>query len=440
MRTDDFSEIKPQETSDGIPDVVQAEEADSFEDFDGQPSGGKTLGELFRDNPFVKIGLVAVGAVVVVTAFVMFGGGSGDENKSNVGMKINQREAPGQETSQAYTDAINDVNQQRYEQALNSGGSTMPIPTSTPDAPQAPQPEAPPVTIEDPLAGWRSTSQNTPPQQPSQIDPLPPAIPPDANGQYPTAPYGTPIPQGPDPAAVDALAQAMQQQMNGILQKHQISGSQIIQVTDAKAYLQPEGSGGEDGRGGADEQPEIVEILVPAGTIVYAQTLTEANSDAPGPVLARISNGPLKGSRILGTFDTREEVLTLNFNTVVVKGVSQSINAIAIDPATTLPAVATEVDHRYWKRFVLPAAARFIQGMGDAIAQREQTVTVNNGTTVSSTPDLDTKQELAAGLAEGTSEIADQLDNIASQTRVLVKVHAGTSIGILFLEPVLKEN
>ncbi len=168
--------------------------------------------------------------------------------------------------------------------------------------------------------------------------------------------------------------------------------------------------------------------------------MTEANSDAPGPVLARISNGPLKGNKIIGTFEENEEYLTLNFNTIVVKGVSQSVNAVALDPKTTLPAVATEVDHRYFKRFIMPAAARFIQGMGDAIAQREQSVTVNNGTTTSTQADLKPREELAAGLAEGTQEIADQLEEIGQNTKVLVKVHAGTPIGILFLEPVTKEN
>ncbi|MBU6234881.1 MAG: DotG/IcmE/VirB10 family protein [Alphaproteobacteria bacterium] len=439
MRTDDFEEIKPQDTDDGIPDVVQAEhERDVFDEFDAPPEGtksGKSLGDIFRDNPFIKIAIVAVGIVSVLVAFVMFGGSGDDKNKSQVGTAVNEREAPGQETSQAYTDAIKEVNEQRYEQAVNQGTSTMPIQTNTPDVPAVPEPAEPPASLEDPLADWRASSQEAPPQQAADAGPPPPVI--NGNGM-PIAP----VAQGPDPAAVDALAQAMSQQMSTILQKHNISGPQIIKVTDGDKYinsLQPQMTDGAMA-GAATSEAAPVEILIPAGTIVYAQTLTEANSDSPGPVLARITNGPLKGSKVLGTFEATEELLTLNFNTVVVKGISQSVNAVALDPKTTLPAVATEVDHRYLRRFILPAAARFIEGMGNAIAQKEQTVTVNNGTTVSSQSDLNTKEELAAGLAEGTSEMAQQLDDMASDTKVLVRVHAGTPIGLLFLEPVLKEN
>ncbi|NBX67194.1 MAG: hypothetical protein EBQ96_09385 [Proteobacteria bacterium] len=435
MRTDDFDEIQPQDTSDGIPDVVQSEQIqDSFDEFDNPPEnkdGGKSLGSLLRDNPFIKIALVAVGIVAVIVAFVMFGG-SKENEKSDVGVAVKEREAPGQETSESYREAVNEVNQQRLETALQTGDSTMPIPTATPEIPNTtPAPEEPPVNLDDPLADWRASAQNTGPQQPAQPTAPEPVI---GGSQYPVT---APTAQGPDPAAVDALAQAMSSQMNSILQKHEITGPQIIQVTNIDKYLEPANAEGGDN---PNTEPKEVEILVPAGTIVYAQTLTEANTDAPGPVLARISNGPLKGNKIIGTFDKNEEFLTLNFNTVVVKGVSQSVNAVALDPKTTLPAVATEVDHRYLRRFVLPAAARFIQGMGDAIAQREQTVTVNNGTTTSSQADLKPREELAAGLAEGTQELADQLDQMGEDTKVMIKVHAGTPIGILFLEPVTKEN
>lgn len=439
MRTDDFDDIQPQDTSDGIPDVVEAEQIkDSFDEFDNPPQndkGGKSLGDLLRDNPFIKIAIVAVGVVAVIAAFVMFGG-SEEETKSEVGSAIEEREAPGQETSEAYREAVNEVNQQRLEQAMQTGDSTMPIQTATPDLPPVtPQPEEPPVNLDDPLADWRASSQNTGQQQP--IDAQQPGQQQAVIGnQYPTA---IATAQGPDPAAVDALAQAMSGQMDSILQKHAINGPQILQVTNAKQYMDTLNPPPTEDPTGAEVQKEV-EILVPAGTIVYAQTLTEANTDAPGPVLARISNGPLKGNKIIGTFEENEEFLTLNFNTVVVKGVSQSVNAVALDPKTTLPAVATEVDHRYFRRFILPAAARFIEGMGEAIAQREQTVTVNNGTTTSSQADLKPREELAAGLSDGASEIADQLDDMGQNTKVMVKVHAGTPIGILFLEPVTKET
>jgi intracellular multiplication protein IcmE len=436
MRTDDFDEMKPQDTDGGMPDAVQVE-ADGFGDFDQDESSksGKSLGDVFRDNPFIKIVLVGAGVVAVVIALFTFGGSSKKENVSEVGTAVNESVAPGQETSEAYRNAVEDINQQRLENAVQTGQSAIPIPTASPDASSVlPETDAPDIAIEDPLDGWRAQAQ-----APVQTGEPQPVLDPSAQALNPQPVQAA----GPDPAAVGALSQAMAAQMQSILDKHGISGSQVMEVTainQTGAGADASGAGSA-ASAGADVPVEEVEIIVPAGTIAYAQTLTEANSDTPGPVLARIASGPLAGSRILGSFEQSEEYLTLNFNTVVVKGISQSVNAVALDPKTTLPAVATEVDHRYWRRFILPAAARFIEGMGDAISQREQTdVTVNGDTVTSSKPDLKPREELAAGLSEGTSEIGDQLTDIADETKVLVKVHAGTPIGILFLEPVTREK
>lgn len=436
MRTDDFDEIKPQDTSGGIPDVVEAEEADEFSNFDGgSGQGGKSLGELFSDNPILKIALVGVGVVAVVTALFMFGGSSKKADLSDIGSVVNEGEAPGKVTSETYRNAVDDKNQQSLENALRTGQSAIPIPTASPESGAVnPQPEEPPVALEDPLDGWRAAAQS-----PVQKTPDPVLNRPAASGQVPARQA-----LGPDPAAVDALSQAMAAQMKAILDKHAINGSQIIQVTSLEKETSTSAASSSDSAGNVDvasTQEQEVEILIPAGTIAYAQTLTEANSDAPGPVLARIASGPLAGSRILGSFQQSEEYLTLNFNTVVVNGVSHPVNAVALDPKTTLPAVASEVDHRYWRRFILPAAARFIQGMADAISQREQTsVSVSGDTVTSSKPDLKPKEELAAGLSDGTGEVADELRQMGTDTKILVKVHAGTPVGILFLEPVLKED
>lgn len=447
MRTDDFEDIKPQDTSDGTPDIVEVEEGDGFSEFDS-PSGkgGKSLGELFRDNPIFKIVLIVIVVGGLVAAFLIFGG-RGDAPKSEVGSAVDAREAPGQQTSEDYRNAVDEVNQQRLEQAQRNGESTIPIQTAGPDSTNVNGlNEEPPVTIDDPLKDYRFGAQTNGANQPIDPNALQPVLtngPNQQNGQQQQQAV-----MGPDPAAVDALAQAMSEQMRGILGKHEIRSAQIISVTDMRALREAKAAALKNsgttaagaGSNGvtADEPP--VEIIIPAGTIVYAQTLTEANSDAPGPVLARLASGPLAGSRILGTFDNTEEYLTLNFNTIVVKGISQSVNAVALDPKTTLPAVATDIDHKYMTRFVLPAAASFIEGMGDAIAQHEQTVTVNNGTTSTSQSDLNTKQEVASALADSTSKISESLDSQASQAKIGVKVRSGTPIGILFLEPVVKEQ
>jgi intracellular multiplication protein IcmE len=243
--------------------------------------------------------------------------------------------------------------------------------------------------------------------------------------------------------AVQALSETMSAQMQSILDSRtqpktvqhksvtspdwldQLNEQEEAEKAAAEAAPAPEGPG------------QV--ILVPAGEIYYAQFLTEANSDVPGPVLAQIVSGPLKGSRILGEFKVEEELMTLTFNTVVVDGVSIGIDAIALDPDTTLPAMATDVDHRYLKRIVLPMAAAFVEGMASAIAESGRTtITVTGETVAEETEETTNEQEVSAGVEEAGQELREILDEMADSTEVLVRVEAGTPFGLLFLAPVIQ--
>ena len=183
-------------------------------------------------------------------------------------------------------------------------------------------------------------------------------------------------------------------------------------------------------------------ILVPAGDIEYAQLVLEANSDVDGsPVLAYLASGPLSGSKLLGKFEVKDEYLVLTFNTIVTDGIAQSINAVALDPDTTLPALATDVDHHYLTRIILPAAAAFISGFSGAVGDSgSTTVTVDGGAAVESSLAKDSRQEIFKGLEEAGNKISEIIDDKAKNTDPTVKVAAGTPMGILFLEPVTDEN
>lgn len=446
MKKDEFDNVNPDDSAfDGADDFADNSSdfggSDGFDSFDDQPAkggSGNSLGEIWRNNPLIKFGAIGFGVVALIIIVRAFAGGP-EAPKSSVGTALKQGEAPGGKTTEAYRDAIDNVNEQRLEQALRQGTSSIPIPTAgTTTAVGQPIDETPPVVLEDPLANWRAAAQ-TPArtQDPQRL----PANTIGANTSYqPANAQQAEIPQamGPSPEAVGQLSSAMSQQMQSILGAHEIRAPRVMAVTAADYYTRDK-QGEQDGSGSGSNSETVEEIIVPAGTIVYAQMLTEANTDAPGPVLARISSGALNGNRILGTFANTESFITLDFNTVVIEGVSHSIKAIAIDPKTTLPAVATEVDRRYFTRFVLPAAASFIEGLGGAIAQRESTTVVVDGSVVtSSTRKLNTREELAAGLEEGTRVIARDLQREADRVQPLIKVHAGTPVGILFLEPVVK--
>jgi intracellular multiplication protein IcmE len=187
----------------------------------------------------------------------------------------------------------------------------------------------------------------------------------------------------------------------------------------------------------AAAQEPTLEVLLEPGRIEYAQLVTEANTDSPGPVLAVLASGPLAGSRVIGTFSASTEYITLTFNSIVVDGKALSTSAIALDPATSKPGVITEIDQKYFTRIILPAAAAFIEGIGGAIAESgSTTVSAGEGTTTSSENDLDARQEFFKGVEEASGKVSEILDENGQAAEPMLRVAAGTHIGLLFVQPV----
>ncbi len=403
-------------------DLISAEQFDDtagFEEFQNK----NTLGDLWRNNPLVKIGTLLAVLAVVVGGVILFGGKKPDMPPSQLSRANEVTEAPGSApVSETYKQAVEEYNLQAVEQAISNRESALPVPTT-------PQLDRIPVvqevqSEEDPLERWRMMQEER--RRADQVQPAPQAPPVDTGRQQ----------------AVGNLAGAMSKQMEADLDVQKLQGPQRKSITSVE-YLDRLA---EEEQMAAlaqaqDQQPEQLplEILVPAGTIEYAQLITEATTDAPGPVLAEVVSGPLRGSRIIGAFQATDEYLVLNFNVVVVDGVSQPASAVALDPEDAKPGVITEVDNRYFKRVVLPAAAAFVEGLGDAISESGTTTITISGDTVSeSEEDKSNDQEVASGVTEAGEKLADILDEEAERTRPLLRVAAGTPVGVLFLQPVIK--
>ncbi len=399
-----------------------------FEEFDTTNKG--SLGDLWTNNPMLKLGVVGVGLIVVIAGLIIFGGKK-EETKSVIGQGSQGKELPGGELSPDMTKRIEESNEQGYRQAQGTGTSFVPISTNTATGSGTLTGEAQPDPIDDPLTEWRNRDRNQlikeerQPGDPIDLEPIDAVQPEQVILQ-------------PDPEMIASLAGAMANQMERILAQHNVSGPRHLAVTPVSFLNSGDGSGADDDSGDADEDTEIpMEVLVPAGTVVYAQTLTEANTDAPGPVLAQILSGPLKGSRILGGFSETDRFLVISFDQVVYKGESISVDAVALDVDTTLTGVATDIDRRYFKRVVLPAAAAFIEGFGSAVAETGgTTVSVEGETVTTQTEDLDTREELFKGVEEATKQIGEFMEEEAERTQVMIKVAAGTPVGILFVAPV----
>lgn len=413
-------------------DLMDFEPEGDFSEFEDDKSA-TSLGQTVKNNPLIKIVLVVVGLVVVIGGVMMFGGEKAEAPRSSVGAPNDIKETPGtKELTPLMNEAMEEYNQQRIQEAVNQGSSVMPVPIDPPKTFLPAPSDA--ATTEDPLQRWRLMQEErlkvqreqeqlqVQSQQSGQNDP--------ANQQ-----------------AVQQMAASMSAKMSEILSSAPARTISYMKVTEDKTQaggVGAAGAGGALGPGGAMANREPLEVVIQAGQILYAQLLNEANSYVKGPIIALLAQGPFSGSRVLGSFEKKEELLVMRFNTLVTKeGFSVPITAYAMDPDTTLVGMATEVDHRYWKRVILPAAAEFIQGVGEAIADSgsNTSVTVNGGSTaVEQNNDFDTREELAKGVENAFEKVGDILDDEGSDTEIRVIVKAGTPLGLLFMESVTKQS
>jgi intracellular multiplication protein IcmE len=185
-------------------------------------------------------------------------------------------------------------------------------------------------------------------------------------------------------------------------------------------------------------RPLPPQVLVPAGRGVYAHTVLAVNSDTGGPIVLQADTGSIAGDRIIGSFGRAgsSDLLVVKVTSVVHNGQSIPVDGVVIAPDTMETAVATSVDQHYLSRFLLPAAAAFIQGLGQAIATTSNTQTVLSpfgGATYSTQLNLDQQVGVGAGVA--AARIGNALNQAAPRSAT-VNLAANASVGIMFLTSV----
>jgi len=405
-----------------------------FDDFSKKGS----LGDMWKNNPMVKIGVILAGLAVVGGALVLFGGPEEKETPSTIATRGNDvNEAPGSsEVSSTMKDSIEETNLQRAEDALRKEESAVPMPYEPPKG-QLPVPAETP-SGEDPLDRWKRMQEERVRQQETLKQARAPS---DKTKQVDTK---TP--------AINAMAKSMSAQMQSMLKTQKIDGPKNKNITDVKFLEEVE----ENKRKKIEENnmraqaaqaqsavddDQVEDIILPAGTIEYGQSVIEANTDAPGPVMAQIISGPLRGSRVIGSFTSTDDYITLNFNTIVIDGIDYPIEAVAIDPNTTLPGMVTEIDHRYFKRIILPMAAEFVTGFADALSESGTTsVYISDSSVTQSSSNKSSEQEVASGVSEAGDKLSEILDEEAENTKPMLRLASGTPMGILFIAPVTDTN
>ena len=181
----------------------------------------------------------------------------------------------------------------------------------------------------------------------------------------------------------------------------------------------------------------ILSDAIPAGEIFYAVMITEVNSDEPGPILAQVLNGRLKGARLLGEFKRNDESVSLSFKAVSYGKETSALSALAVDPATARTGIATDVNHHYISRYGALLAASFLEGFGEAIQQDGTSVVVNDFS-VASESDFSTADQVAIGVGKVGEALGDAAKKNFDRHNTIT-VDSGTAIGVLIMAPLQAE-
>lgn len=181
----------------------------------------------------------------------------------------------------------------------------------------------------------------------------------------------------------------------------------------------------------------IAPPAIGSGNLFYSVADTAMDSDQPGPVLATLENGPLKGARLLGKFANTNNRLVIVFTTATMpNNATVAIDAIAVNPHTNRTALATSVNHHYLERYGLLIGGAFMQGFGQAVMTAGQTTMGGYGGMSSQISPRSLTQNAEASLGQvgqTVGQIGTQAFNTIHPT---VRVAMGTGMGILFLKPV----
>lgn len=305
---------------------------------------------------------------------------------------------PGVNTSPQHTALQQEANEEALRQAEQSGSSSLPVITGN-------------TNVNDPLT---LPPQNTPQAQVPVTPPVMPTVPqpvvqPVEQVQVPVAP----VMEQPKVEVSEAMAKQIEGYLNlwgpanNVLHEYTYAtkrketegangGSNPTQVQNLAAASTASVSGSNN-----SVTPEQAIRYVRAGTMIPAMLITPLNSDAPGPVLAQVTSGPLAGARLIGTMRVNKESILIAFNQISKPGWPDvyPVSAIGMDLKSST-ALASDVNHHYLQKYMGLLAGSFMEGYGQGMQQQGTTTIVNpQGGITQTQEDLSSKQ--AADKAKG---------------------------------------
>ena len=338
--------------------------------------------------------------------------------------------------------------------ALNKGVSyTPPLAPSVPVVLDTPASQPTPASAAPLPAEHFPALAPPPPPPPAIIQPVddPVSFPPPLPGTAPAAPPAPqPLDNGgvSDPqqqAAYTTAINGLFSQWNGRPPVTDVVLPSLPRPGNGVAAGATSPSGGAAGStGGATQDPPgdsdpastNEHVLIPAGRGIFAHPILALSSDATSPVVMQADSGPIAGDRLVGNFSTEKDRLIINISEIIHNGQMISCDGVVIAPDTMEAAVASGVNQHYISRFALPAAAAFVEGLGQALATTSNTTQVLSplgGAT--SVTNLNFHQQLGVAAGAAAQQIGSTLLQDAPKGPT-VTLDAGVAVGVMFLTDV----
>lgn len=190
-----------------------------------------------------------------------------------------------------------------------------------------------------------------------------------------------------------------------------------------------------------------IENTPPASVVVApywrgpGEIYTGVNSDnGTTPVLGRITTGQYAGAVLQAPEGAKlsGDGVIIHFTTMALNGQNYKVDAYALQDDTLVANIATDVEHHYVRRIVLPAIFKGIGATGQLYAQANTQLLSNGFNTVTTRPSTPDGTAVAGVIAGGTAEQAAQV--LASDAARLpdrtVTVKNGEVVAIQFMRGV----
>lgn len=192
--------------------------------------------------------------------------------------------------------------------------------------------------------------------------------------------------------------------------------------------------------GGASSVSAPVEIIPPYWRGPGIIDIGVDSDNSTTPVLASVRTGPYAGAKFKAPDGAKltGEGVVIHLTAMSWRGVDYKIDAYALHDETLLANVATDVNHRYMSRIILPAFLAGIGGIGEMYSQANTQVVTNGFNTQTVRPGVPDGAAVAGAIAGGAASQAAKVlsDDAARVPATQVNVTAGQVVAIQFMRGV----